>query len=445
MAKRFKISPLQGKEIAPYTENIWGRVTSSYFSSLLSNKKAVEIINVSDEFLRSKGGIRALEAYVKLLYDSSVQANMNKLVQEITSRDLLVTPASEEEQDIKVAQEVERQLNNINSDELFRKMAEAYVVGFSPGEIMWRKRRDNNVIEVREVRMRDPRRFVWATNSKQKGGFELRLLTKEESFHGIKIPPRKIIPFRYWVSNNGDPYGAGIGRILYFLVKVKRRALESEVLYTDRYATPTAVAMAPLSATQEEVNKVYDLISNLSQETGIILPEGFDISFVNPAGSPDTFQNIRDFLNREIAMLIAGEDEAGSSDAGSRASSEVALDVRERKARELSELICRCLEETLVKWIVEVNFGMGVEVPHIKRKFIEKEKSPLTANDLGTLMDKLNVLPTMTWVEEHFGIDLERDKDGEIVSTAKSEEDLANSFFGPSEEGAAPPEEEEAV
>lgn len=433
MAKRFKVSPLQGKEIAPYTENLWSRV-SSYFSLKGSNKKAVEIINVSDEFLRQKGGIRALEAYVKLLFDSAVQSNMTKLVQEMTSRELMVEPVSDEPEDIKVAKEVERQLRNLNCDEIFRKMAEAYVVGFSPGEVMWRKRRDTGVIEVREVRMRDPRRFVWASDSKKKGGFDLRLLTKERPYEGIKIPSRKIIPFRYWVSNNGDPYGSGIGRILYFLVKVKRRALESEVLYTDRYATPTAVAKAPLSATQEEVDKVYELISNMSQETGIILPEGFDIEFVNPTGSPDTFQNIRDYLNKEIAMLIAGEDEAGTSEHGSRASSEVALDVRERKAQELSRLICRCLEETLIKWVVEVNFGMGVETPHIKRNFPAKEKSTLTAQELGTLMEKLSVLPEMGWVEEHFKVKLQRDENGEIISTETTAGDLENSFFQNEEE-----------
>lgn len=443
---RFSVSPLLGKEVAPYTENVWSNV-STYFSwGKNKNNKPLEIINVSDEFLQQKGGIRALETYIYLLYDSTVQANMVKLVQEITGRRLIVTPASDRKKDLKVAAEVERQLSHLNMDELFRKMAEAYVTGFAPAEIMWRKSR-SGIIEAYDLRMRDPRRFVWAADEKVRGGFTMRLLTKEKPVEGVEVPARKFIPFKYWVSNNGDPYGSGIGRILYFLVKVKRRALESEVLYTDRYATPTAVVTAPLSATEQEIDKVYDLITNLSQETGIILPEGFGMDFVNPTGSPDTFQNLREHLIKEISLLIAGEDEAGSSQAGSRASSEVALDVRTRKSQELSELICRCLNETLVKWIVQVNWGMGVELPTLSRDFPLETPSTLTAQEMGTLMDKLQVTPSLNWVESHFKIQLQRDENGDIL-VKDLEEDRASSFFAAdestpqSEEEVPPPEEE---
>lgn len=440
---RFAVSPLLGKEVAPYNENIWSNV-SSHFTWGKRKDKPLEIINVSDEFLQQKGGLRALESYVYLLYDSTVQSNMIKLVQEMTSRELKVIPASEKRKDLKVAQEVERQLSHLNMDELFRKMAEAYVVGFAPAEVMWRKSH-SGVIEAYDLRMRDPRRFVWTPDEAAPGGFSMRLLTRENPMEGIEVPTRKFIPFKYWVSNNGDPYGSGLGRILYFLVKVKRRALESEVLYTDRFATPTAIVTAPLSATEEEINKVYDLISNLSQETGVILPEGFSLDFANPTGTPDTFTNLRDYLVKQISFLIAGEDESGSSEAGSRASSEVAVDVRSRKAQELSELICRCLNETLVKWIVQLNFGMEVEPPTIERDFPMEEPSQLSAQDLGVLMEKLSVKPTLTWVEKHFKVELERNSSGGYAvaeQEGSNQEQLASSFFAPSPPDGEVTEEE---
>lgn len=431
---RFNKSQLLGKEVAPYTDNIWANYTSWGFGH---NKRSLEIVNISDEFLQQKGGLRALESYIYLLYDSTVQANMVKLAQEIISRKLIVNPASDKKKDQRVADEVRRQLDNLSIDNLFIKMLEAYIVGFSPAEIMWRKTK-KGVVEAYDLRMRDPRRFVWATNSEEPGGFSMRLLTKEHSMDGIEIPPRKFIPFRYWVSNNGDPYGSGLGRILYFLVKVKRRALESEVLYSDRYATPTAIATAPLSATVTEVDKVYDLISNLSQETGIILPEGFSLDFVNPQGNPDTFQNLREYLNKEISILISGEDEAGSAESGSRASSQVALDVRTRKAQEFSELICHTLRDTLVRWIVELNYGLGVPIPSLERDFPKEEPSNLTAQEMVTIMDKLKVTPRLDWIEKHFKIQLVRDEKGEIlVETPDTEAAMANFFAGGANEGPA--------
>lgn len=412
MSKRFENSPLLSKELSPYIENIWSSYSS--FPYRKANGETLEIIQVSDEFLQQKGGIQGLDVYCKLLYDSAVQANMIKLVQEIISRELILEPASDKPKDLKVYREVERQLKRLNMDDVFRKLAEAYIVGHSPIEVMWRKNK-KGFIEAYDLRPRDPRRFVFTPNETSQLGFAMRLLTKDRPFEGVEIPPRKIISFRYWIQNNGDPYGSGLGRVLYFLVKVKRRVLESETLYTDRYATPTAIATAPLSATQDEVDRVYDLITNLSQETGAILPEGWSLEFVNPSGSPETFTNLRESLNRDISLLIAGEDEAGSADSGSRASSEVAQDVRTRKALELSELICSTLQNTLIRWIVELNFGMGVGIPTLRRNFPTEEASKLTASELGTLMDKLGVKPRMSWVESHFGIELERDSNGEII------------------------------
>jgi phage gp29-like protein len=426
MAKRFSKSPIQAGEIAPYLANPWAQYASFPFKE---SGKDIEIVQVSDEFLQNRGGLQALDSYIKLLYDSTVLANMIKLCQEIISRELIIEPASEKPKDVKVCEEVKRQLSNLNMDEVYRKSCEAYIYGHSPQEVMWRKSR-RGVIEAYDIRPRDPRRFLFTQDSSAKGGFSMRLLTKEDPYKGVPIPNRKIISFRYWVQNNGDPYGSGLGKALYFLVKVKRRVLESEVLYTDRYATPTAIATAPMSATREEVDSIYQLITNLSQETGAVLPEGWSFDFVNPTGSQEAFQNLREYLHKEISLLIAGEDEAGSSEAGSRASSEVAQDVRTRKALELSELISTNLEQTLVKWIVELNFGMGVAIPKLRRDFPLEEPSTLTAQDLGTLMEKLNVKPMLSWVESHFKVKLQRDENGEIY-VEDVEANKANSFFSP--------------
>lgn len=440
---RFNKAPLWIKEVAPYVENIWNKYAAYSFWGREKGGKNVEIVQVSDEFLQSKGGARALDIYYNLLYDSTVQANMIKLVQEIISRRLIVTPASDSPKDMKVHQEVERQLSHLNMDDVFRKMAEAYISGHSPVEVMWRKTK-KGVVEAYDLRPRDPRRFVFTPAEYEEGGFSMRLLTMEDPMKGIEIPPRKIISFRYWVNNNGDPYGSGLGRILYFLVKVKRRVLESEVLYTDRYATPTAVATAPLSSTQEEVDAVYELVTNLSQETAAILPEGWTLDFINPASSQESFSSLREFLTKEISLLVAGEDEAGSAEAGSRASSEVAQDVRTRKALELSELICFTLEKTLIQWIVELNFGIGVEVPKLSRDFPLEEPSKLTAQDLGTLMEKLRVQPVLSWVESHFKVELQKGENGEILQEEEpTSEDLAGSFFDTEEEAEGAVEEPE--
>jgi len=170
-------------------------------------------------------------------------------------------------------------------------------------------------------------------------------------------------------------------------------------------------------------------LSNLSQETAMVLPEGYNISFINPSGTPDTFIDIRESLIKEINMLITGEDEAGTSGAGSRASSEVALRVREVRAEELSQLLCEVLNQTLIRWIVDANFGVAVESPRIKRDFSVESDLKLTIGDLATLSERLGFTVKKSWVEENFNVVFEESKPEQGVE-GLSVDSLVNQVLG---------------
>jgi hypothetical protein len=153
----------------------------------------------------------------------------------------------------------------------------------------------------------------------------------------------------------------------------------------------------------------------------LVLPEGYTINFINPSGSPDTFTDIRESLVKEINMLVTGEDEAGNSAAGSRASSEVALRVREIRAQELSELLCETLDQTLIRWIVDLNFGVDVESPKITRDFSVGPTTKLTMSDVATLVERIAYFPKKSWIAETFKVELEDEDEEEEVET---EEDV---------------------
>lgn len=432
MAKRFSIPPIPKGEVAQYSANPYNRQTVyGYFPGVMHTGTGDVIVRPNDELLLQKGGIAALIIYQRLLFDANVQAAWEKVVQEITSRDLIIEPASDSAGDIAVKEFVEGQLNELPIDEIFKAMLEAYVVGFSVGEIMWRRTKSG--VKAYDVRPRDVRRFLFQESEDADMGFTMKLVTRANTFEGEDLPARKFVVFRYWAQANGDPYGCGLGRILYPIVKFKRRALESQLLYSDRFANPTAVATAPLSATTLEIDTLYKHLTNLSQETALVLPEGYTLDFINPQGSPETFSQLRDSLIKEINMLISGEDETGNAEAGSRASSEVAQNVREIRAQELSELLCATLNETLVRWIVDLNFGSSVVSPTVRRNFVTEDKSSLTMNDVGTLIERVGYRPTKEWIEETFKVNL---KEGE--STLDQEQEKIEEITGePDEEGEA--------
>ena len=398
-------------EAAKYTDNPYETQAVSWVWGQARGEDLV--VRPNDELLIAKGGSEAFQIYTRLLFDETVQAAMVKMSQEITSRELKVEPAGETPGDIAVKEFIEDKLRVLQMDEVFRGLLESYICGFSVAEIMWR-RTPSGVVPF-DVRFRDQRRFRFQEEEEADYGFTMRIATREHPYIGEELPPRKFVVHRYWAQNNGDPYGAGLGRILYPLVKFKRRALESQLLYSDRFSNPTAIAKAPLSATAVEVDTLYDHLSNLSQETALVLPEGFDLEFVTPGGSPETFQNLRETLAKSIHLLIAGEDEAGSADAGSRASSEVAQTVRMARAKDLSELLCQTLNESLIRWMIDLNFGTNVTAPRLYRDFDPKQDVQLDMTDVATLVKDVGLRPTVEWLTERFDVELE--EEDKIVPT----------------------------
>lgn len=432
MAQRFKTAPVPSGEVARYTSDPYNLSSIYMFgSSSPFTGQGNTIVRPNDDLLIQKGGNRALVVYQRLLYDEAVQSSFRKLLQEVTSRPWYVQEYSDKPGDLAVRDFVAEVLEEMNIDDIYTGMAECLISGFSVGEIMWKKTK-RGVVPF-DVRMRDQRRFVFQEQEDAQTGFTMRCLTFNRMFEGVELPQRKFIVSRYYVSHNGDPYGAALGRILYPLVKFRRRAIESYVLYGDRYATPTAVAKAPLSASTRELDTLYGHLSNLSQETAMILPEGYELEFVVPSGSPEVFKNLIEYIDKEISLVICGEDEAGQAEAGSRASSQVANTIRVVRASELSEMLSKTLTQTLVRWIVDLNFGMDVAAPVLTREF-RIEESPLTMPDVS-LMIQSGYTPRKEWIERHFRVELEQKKPGQEEEEAttfdpQQDQDLFGNIFG---------------
>lgn len=440
MAKRFRTAPVPSGEVSSYVSDPYNLSSIYMFgSSSPFTGQGNTIVRPSDDLLIQKGGNRALSVYQRLLNDEQVQACFSKLLQEVTSRPWYVQEYSDKPGDLVVRDYVAEILQELPVDDIYKAMAEALIVGFSVGEVMWKKTK-RGVIPF-DIRMRDQRRFVFQESSDSQNGFTMRCLTFNRMFEGVELPTRKFIVNRFWATHNGDPYGASLGRILYPLVKFRRRAIESYVLYGDRYATPTAVAIAPLSASTKELDVLYGHLSNLSQETAMILPEGYELDFINPSGSPDVFKNLIDYIDKVISLLLCGENEAGQAEAGSRASSQVANTVRVVKASELSEMVSLTLTQTLVRWIVDLNFGVDVAAPTLTREF-RIEESSITVPDLSLLIQS-GYKPKREWIERHFRVELEDEEESEeeeaTTFDAEKDQDLFGSIFGSNPEAASQP------
>ncbi|MCC7477052.1 DUF935 family protein [bacterium] len=213
-----------------------------------------------------------------------------------------------------------------------------------------------------ELRSRHPRRFVFAL---REGGFEARLLTSSAPVEGEALPPRKLLLFSPY-GRFENPYGQPLLRPVWWLAWFKRHALKYWVMYCEKFGAPTAVLQYPLGATEREKRGYKRVIAGLQQETGLVLPEGVQLSLLEAqrSGTVQTYSELLHFCNEEMSKALLGQTltvEAGER--GARSLGEVHLAVRGDIVRCDAQALMALVNGQLIPWIVELNFGPGEALP----------------------------------------------------------------------------------
>jgi len=65
------------------------------------------------------------------------------------------------------------------------------------------------------------------------------------------------------------------------------------------------------------------------------------------------------------------------------------------------------INDTLIRWLVDLNFGTNVVSPKIYRDFEPKENVQLSMADVAILVKDVGLKPTVSWVTERFDVQLE--------------------------------------
>jgi phage gp29-like protein len=369
------------------------------------------------------GGPRAIEKYMRLFNDSQIISAWEKLTGEIVQRKWEVDPASPSDRDEEVAEFVRQVLyrmgtntrqaygremlvsSNSAFDTFIRGLCESLILGISIGEICWM--RQGNYIVPSEVKIRDPRRFLFVLN--EDGTISPRLLTVESSVEGIALPLRSMVIHRHWCySNFMDPYGTGLGRQLYSLVEFRRTLMSFWLQYADKHTTPTAVGKFSLGTPDDEVNALFTALQRLGQETAIVIPDEMDISWLESQGRSEVYEKLIEYVDQQISFVINGENTVGqeTGNVGSYARDQISDSVRMRKAKAFSEELDETLNATLIRWIVELNYP-GAPVPRLRRNFddLEQREDPVKIVQMLTQLQAIGYeVKDLDWVRDKLEI-----------------------------------------
>lgn len=303
-----------------------------------------------DKVLKSESGGKGVELYEDLLRDDKVGSTLQTRKLAVIGREWEVVPAGEKRQDQKVADYVKSVLGAFDFDAARMMLLSGLVMGFKPGEVMWEYSEGD--VWVREIIGRASRRFVFDLDRR------LRLLTLTNMTEGEELPERKFVVFTN-TSDNGSPYGDGLGRLLYWPVWFKKNAVKFWMVFADKFGSPTAVGKYPPGTPKTEQNALLDAIDAIQQEAAVIIPDTMvvDLLEATRAGSVNTYETLCAFMNNAIAQVMLGQTLTSDiGDKGSYAAAKTHDEVRLDYVKADADAICQCLNNSLIKWIVDYNF-----------------------------------------------------------------------------------------
>ncbi|MDP3014557.1 MAG: DUF935 family protein, partial [Candidatus Subteraquimicrobiales bacterium] len=196
-----------------------------------------------DKVLKSESWGKGIELYSDLLRDAKVGATLQTRRLAVTGKEWEVIPASDKRQDAKIADYVKEVLKAINLDAYRRSALSGLILGFKACEIMWDYSEGD--IFISKIIPRASRRFVFDLEGK------MRIITMGNMVEGEELPERKFQLFTN-PSDDGSPYGDGLGRILYWPVWFKKNAIKFWMIFADKFGSPTAIGKYPPGTTKDE-------------------------------------------------------------------------------------------------------------------------------------------------------------------------------------------------
>lgn len=326
------------------------------------------VLGPQDPTLAARGGAAGVALYDEIRRDPHAHAVLQKRALEVTSREWQVIAASDRRADKRAADLVERALRRIDFDRLTRGLLGATLYGFAVAEVIWEVVAGEWLPQACKVRRQRRFRFDAAEN--------LRLLTRESGFDGIVVPARKFIVHRYALDHtDDDPYGLGLGSVLYWPAWFKRQVLGHWLQAVERHAEPDLKLTYQGQYNRDLEQQLLATAVSRARNKVMALPDSVQAELLESAsnGGADALSSLSRYLDEMLSVAVLGETLSTSGgDNGSRALGEVHNDVRLAIAKADADLLSATIHQSLVRWLVDINMP-GAGYPAVWRDFSQVE------------------------------------------------------------------------
>lgn len=371
-----------------------------------------------DALIRKKGGNQAVaDIYKTMKTDDAVKSALLVKKSMVVSSGWKIEPASEDDEDKQIAEEVEKNLRdgyNGNFDEAMMEVLTALEYGFSVSEKIYTI--EKNKVLLKEIKSRPASSFEFHTD-------EFGNLPKESGLRQW-VNRGALIPLPQWkfiiYTHNREVdnwYGDSDLRSAYRSYFSKDATIKFWNIYLERFSNPLVIARYGKNTSSDERTDLQSMVKNLSVKTSALLPEDSKIEFIETNKGSTDFSVAIDKHNSMIMRSILVPKHLGfdETDGGSYALGKVNLGVFEVIVNRIRQEIETCFNEQLIRQMVILNYPTKDVFPIFKfnplteenknekaTRVIEAMKSGVVSTNLETenYLRGLLGLPEVDEVEE---------------------------------------------
>jgi phage gp29-like protein len=322
----------------------------------------------------------------------------------------VVTPASESQRDLDIAQGVRDMLSLECVKSSQADLLDGLGKGFSVSEIVWEY--SEGQLQPKQVIHRDPRWFRFDIVDRT----TLRLLDEKDPAFGIPLQKYKFLKHLPKLKT-GIPIRSGLARMIGVTWMMSAFADKDWMAFAEVFGMPLRVGKYPATATPKDVSILKRAVANIGTDAAAVIPQSMMIEFVQgsaSAGGDTLFERLSTFLDKRKSKLVLGETMT-TDDGSSRAQGQVHENVNAELADDDGEQLAATYVRDLVQAWVDLNYGPQKKYPGLTKKAVQKE-------DVGLLVDKVvELVPmglevSMNVLRDKLG--LPAPKPGEVLLTA---------------------------
>lgn len=236
-----------------------------------------------------------------------------------------------------------------------------------------------------------------------------RVLTREEPYRGIELPPAKfIVHTPHAVS--GHAMSGGLLRVSGIAYLGKHFAMKDWMVFAEVFGMPVRVARYEPSATAQEKRELLAMLQSLGSDAAGIFSKAVELELLEAGRGtvPPPFENICNFFNAELSKAWLGQTltvemqqgGGGANATGPRVHNEVRLDIRQ------DDLVkeARTIRRDLLAPMARLQFGEAVPVPFFQRVFSPPRNLRELAEVLSVAVNELHMQVPARWAHEALGV-----------------------------------------